>query len=121
MKVMLNTGPSATAEVHSNIKAIRLVGLVQSKLATLDQFQHFCQLFWWRLLKICVVDVGSNQQVPGGVGKDVEDNEAQPTPKNNKISFVVLTRGIQAEHAPAWILETGNVLIPPGSPEIIHD
>src|SRR6185436_332210 len=116
MKVMFHAGSSATAQVHSNIKAIGLIGLLQSNLTTLDQFQHFCRLFLRRLLKICVVGVGGNQEVHGGVGKDVEDNEAQPTPKDNKIPFVVLTRGIQAEYATAWILKAGNVLIPPGSP-----
>jgi hypothetical protein len=121
MEMMLHTGSRATAKVHSNIKAIRLVGLLQGRLATLDQLQYLCRLILRRLLKICAMDVGSDQEMPRGIGKDIEDNEAEPTSKNYKIPFVILTGGVQAEYAAARILKTGNVLIPPGSPEIIHD
>ena len=71
MKMMLYTGSSATTEVHSNIKAIGLIGLLQSELTTLDQFQHFRRLFRGGFLKICRMGVRGDQEVPRGVRKDV--------------------------------------------------
>ena len=64
-------GPGATAEIHSNVETIWLIGLLQSELATFNQFQHFRRLFGRGFLKIRGVGVGGDQEVPRGVGKDI--------------------------------------------------
>jgi len=94
VKVMLHPGSGTTAEIHSDIEAIRMVGLLQSELAPLNQLHNLSRLLRRAFLKISRVRVGGDQKVSRGVRKDVQNYKTRVSPKNHKIPFVVLTRGL---------------------------
>jgi hypothetical protein len=104
VKMMLHSCSCATAKVHSKVKAIGMIGFLQSELTALHQFQHLGRLFLRALLEISRVSVRGNQEVPRCVRKDIEDNKRRLSPKNDKVGFVGLARGTYAEHAATWIL-----------------
>src|ERR1700757_5174122 len=64
--------------------------------------------------------VGHHHDVPRGIGIAIQDHEILAAAEDNQGLRIVMSLGSSAKNATAVFHGPGNILIPPGRPEIIH-
>jgi hypothetical protein len=120
MQVVLHACPGAFTEVHSQIKSVRMIIAFDGELALCGKIHHLGELSCRAIQEIGQMRVRTYQQVSGRIGKYIEDNEIMLPAKEDELFIVMLYRFANAKHASVGVLDIGDVLISPWTPQIIH-
>ena len=120
VEVVFNTCPSAFAKVHSQVKPVRPVVMVDGELALPHEIHHLPNLISRAVRKISQVLIRAYQQMSCRIRKYVENNEIVFASKENEFFFVMLSGFANTKHTLLRASDIGEVLISPRTPQVIH-
>src|SRR5882762_9753165 len=131
---------SSATQIHSQIHPIRLVIRAKRSLHTLRKLHHFAERRWITRSEVRNVRIRNDHHVPGSIRITIQNDERLSAPIDQQCLGIVFSRHSVAENAvwrPArlhflrhsvaenavWLDATRRflyVLVPPRSPEMIH-
>jgi len=98
VKMVLYAGPGGTAEIKSHIKAVRVVFLPEGLLANAGQIDHIVGFLRSGFGQRGDVTVCHHEEMAGGIGKQIQNNEGVPTPKQQQIFGIARFPQLPAEN-----------------------
>jgi len=90
VEVVFDACSGALAEVHSQVKSVRLVVALKGEFALPDQIHHLGHLLRRTFRKIRQMLKRAHQQMSRGVGEYIQNNEIVFPAKKNEFLFVIL-------------------------------
>lgn len=88
MQVLRYTGPGNLPLIHTDVEPLRLGDFAQNLHSPLRQLGHFTGLFFCGLIVVSHVTIGADQKVAGIVGKQIQQDKAGFTAKDNQAVLV---------------------------------
>ncbi len=113
--------PGAFSDVHSQIQSLGTINRAQVPLAVARQAEHLQKRFFVEFFQRRHMLIGDYHDVPAGVREAIQNHEIRGAAVDDEGFMVVGTARGGAENALTRLTGCRNVLIAPGSPEIIHD
>jgi hypothetical protein len=119
--VVLITGAGDSALVEADVVTVRRVALLQATHGPLRQGHHLGDRARVEVLQRRDVPVGGDHQVSVGVGKGVEDHEAQLAAMDDEVLLVVVLCRLGAEDALFFFVLGGVLHVgqAPGRPDAV--
>jgi hypothetical protein len=117
VQVFRQAGPGTSAEIHPNIKTVRLYRQRQGLLRVSDKLAHLQHLFVGGLVKVGDVSGRSYQEVAVVVGEMIQYHQAKAGTPQHKILVVLFGSGlIMTYETVAALVQTLHVSNPPRRP-----
>lgn len=114
-----NSGTGGLTDVHPKIYSVGIVEGSQHTFEPLGEFHHFGGSLGGELLELIGMFVGYDHHVARGIGKGIEDDEAEPGTMDDEGWFVVF-RGFLTKDTAFGFIYVRDVLIAPWSPNVVH-
>ena len=119
VNVVDDAGARNPAEVPAEVVALRSVGLGESRDPALSKAVDLESLIVRKVGELADVPVGGDHQVAGGVRELVQEHEGALAAVDDE-PLLVVAGGRVAEDAARLLVGLGDVLEPPGSPELLR-
>ena len=120
MEVAGDRATGGLAEVPPDVERIRPVDGTQRRDRVDRESMDVGRLVRVQLSQLGDVAPGRDHQVPGGVRKLVEQREGPLAARDDEARLPERPRALVAEHAGRLGADVGDVLEPPGCPQLLH-
>src|SRR6266852_4866469 len=115
-----HAGASRFTQIHAEIESMWAVNCMQVDLRQPDKLYHLDERRLGHRFQRSDVLIRHNHQVSRRVGIQVQNDEVMLSTMNNAVLFVPIFRVLDAKYAPGRLSGLADVLIPPGTPQIVH-
>jgi hypothetical protein len=120
MNVLRNSGSCASAEIHSNVEAVRPVLRFQSNLRLPRQRHHFGSRGFVERDKRSGVLIRHDHQVAARIRKQVEDYKIKGRAVEHEVLSIIARILHPAKDASRIAGSGGDVLVAPWTPDVFH-
>ena len=121
MKVAVDPSSSGAPQIHTQIETVRLHNNPKRSECFFDQFPKLKSLLLGELTQLSNVPVGSDQQMPRVVRKEVEHRKATLPSPQDQILLILVLAGFFAEDAFSVIWpQPSNIFHSPWRPKSLH-
>src|SRR5437899_9448184 len=121
MQVPGDAGSRGPPDVHSEIVSVRAIKICKSFFDPLRQRHHFRESFRLGSRKRGLMRIRNHHHVSRGIGVAVQDHEIFPGAQDDQGLGIIAPFRCGAKNTRLVFHASGDIAVPPGRPELIHD